>query len=62
MDCTDCATGPRDIAGHDQIILDAQQPSHVPTFHCVVCGQRYTREYQGSGVFVWVKVMAIREP
>ena len=57
MNCPACEIGPRGIEGHAEISL-AQQADrkHFATFVCRVCGQKYTRTYEGGGRFIWLRV------
>jgi hypothetical protein len=55
MNCPDCTSGPKGIDGHEHLRVD-ERPHRRGLFSCAVCGETYTREYQGSGVFVWIRV------
>jgi hypothetical protein len=57
MLCPACAAGLKGIDGHPQIEPDSQPPDKAQArFRCAACGTRYKRMYEGSGVFVWMKV------
>jgi hypothetical protein len=55
VNCPDCASGPKGIDGHQHLKAD-DRPNRGGLFVCTVCGAAYSREYQGSGVFVWLKL------
>jgi len=56
MRCPACEVGPRGIDGHDEISLvtEADRKNHA-TFVCRLCGQKYTRLYEGGGLFIWLR-------
>ena len=56
MTCNYCSDGPKGIDGHGGLHLDANNDADIPAFRCSACGTRFRREYEGSGVFVWVRV------
>lgn len=60
MLCNDCARGPRGLEGHAGIFLsmDAKTPSGRHLFRCSDCQSLWLREYEGDGVFTWVRVPA----
>jgi hypothetical protein len=56
MNCAACETGPKGIDGHPHLVRSETAPRNIAIFQCEICRQRYSRQYQGSGVFVWIKV------
>jgi hypothetical protein len=55
MTCVLCAKGPIGIEGHENISLVSEKapPKASVLFRCRACGQGYTRNYAGDGVFLW---------
>ena len=57
MICPACEAGPKGIDGHPEISLvhEADRKHHA-LFVCRKCGQKYTRTYEGGGMFIWLRV------
>ena len=56
MACPACELGPKGIDGHPHIDLahDADRKNHA-TYVCRTCGMKYTRTYEGGGLFIWLR-------
>lgn len=54
--CEACLTRPSGIEGHEALDSSRTGPSTRLTFRCTRCGTRWGREYEGSGVFVWIEL------
>ena len=57
MNCPACELGPKGIDGHPEIAVvhPADRKNHA-SFACRACGQKYTRTYEGGGLFIWLRV------
>jgi hypothetical protein len=62
MSCPDCAAGPKGFDGHDHLLVVDDGSHPAGTFRCSQCGDAYAREYQGSGVFVWLRTAGRQDP
>ena len=51
--CGECRQGPRGIAGHENLALNAGEKGDAVLFRCAVCSAAWLRSYEGGGVFVW---------
>ena len=63
MHCSACESGPKGIDGHPDIsLVNEADRRHHATFACRVCGQKYTRTYEGGGLFIWLRVSGAADP
>jgi hypothetical protein len=54
--CDDCRRRPAGLEGHDALSLTTvKDDSARHLFRCARCETLWTRNYAGSGVFVWVE-------
>jgi hypothetical protein len=61
MSCPECQKGPKGIEGHHAIVIDPfATKKDGAAYRCTTCGETYTRAYEGSGVFIWVKTTGQR--
>lgn len=56
MLCPLCAQTPKGIDGHIDLVRDPNDSKKAVVFHCAVCQQRYSRQYEGNGMFGWIRV------
>jgi hypothetical protein len=54
-ECSLCSSGPKTIDGHEGLFTQAFSNSRV-LFKCAKCGTVWSRSYEGSGAFEWLRV------
>ena len=52
--CQPCLNRPSGLEGHDHLNSSRSGPASRLIFKCSACGARWAREYEGSGLFVWI--------